>query len=380
MSSPVVRQEWEYALGLRRPHFLRPCYWEVPRPQDAELGLPPPDLTCLHFRYIGPGAPDSRTLPADAPTVVRRRGLRELVERLTPYLAREPGAVAGEIESFAEHVERDVPEPTEASGETAEDLAQRDPLCHVVFGGEVDRPATRPFVVTALRAAPACIEVKAAVAECHPPTGDSPPFRREGRRNGDSPNDDPHSATASRAAPSERPYTLTIADGLGDVVARSVRRRAYFPLGADLRFEPRETYTWQVRTTTIPAGESRLVARGIFHLLPEEDLARVAEAEARRAREVADPVSRELALAAVRIEAQLLDEALETLGELRARGLGAEEDLLAGRLEASAYERARRFLEASAAAWRPEQEWLIGRTSETIVEGHEMLLYAGESK
>src|SRR5690606_14728738 len=43
MSSPFVRGEWEYALALGRPEgFIRPVYWETPRPEAP--GLPPPSL------------------------------------------------------------------------------------------------------------------------------------------------------------------------------------------------------------------------------------------------------------------------------------------------------------------------------------------------
>ena len=44
MRSPWVRQEWEYALSLGRPHFVRPTYWELPLPEAPDQDLPPASL------------------------------------------------------------------------------------------------------------------------------------------------------------------------------------------------------------------------------------------------------------------------------------------------------------------------------------------------
>jgi hypothetical protein len=52
MRSPYVREEWEYALSLGRPNFVRPTYWESPLPKSAGEDLPPPDLKRLHFQRI----------------------------------------------------------------------------------------------------------------------------------------------------------------------------------------------------------------------------------------------------------------------------------------------------------------------------------------
>jgi hypothetical protein len=51
MHSVYVRQEYEYALSLHRPSFVRPTYWEDPMPR-AE-GLPPEALLRLHFQKLG---------------------------------------------------------------------------------------------------------------------------------------------------------------------------------------------------------------------------------------------------------------------------------------------------------------------------------------
>jgi len=56
MRSGFVRQEWEHALSLRRPAFVRPTYWEDPFPEKPDEGLPPEDLRQLHFQRI-PAAP-----------------------------------------------------------------------------------------------------------------------------------------------------------------------------------------------------------------------------------------------------------------------------------------------------------------------------------
>ena len=50
LDSPYVRQEWEYALSLRKPNFVRPVYWDEPLPARGEL--PPADLRRLHFARI----------------------------------------------------------------------------------------------------------------------------------------------------------------------------------------------------------------------------------------------------------------------------------------------------------------------------------------
>jgi hypothetical protein len=58
MVSPFVRQEWEFALALGRPEFVRPVYWEPELPRSKKLGLPPPELEALHFeRLDGIGSP-----------------------------------------------------------------------------------------------------------------------------------------------------------------------------------------------------------------------------------------------------------------------------------------------------------------------------------
>jgi hypothetical protein len=44
--SSYVTDEWRFALGLKKPNFIRPCYWEDPMPE------PPPELKPLHFARL----------------------------------------------------------------------------------------------------------------------------------------------------------------------------------------------------------------------------------------------------------------------------------------------------------------------------------------
>jgi hypothetical protein len=52
MRSPYVRREWMHALSLKRPHFVRPTYWEEPLPELPKQNLPPDELRRLHFQRI----------------------------------------------------------------------------------------------------------------------------------------------------------------------------------------------------------------------------------------------------------------------------------------------------------------------------------------
>src|SRR5262245_57372969 len=67
MASTWVRREWEYALSLGRPFFIRPTYWETPMPEAPDL--PPPALRALHFQRLPLVVPAgvSRPFPVPAP-------------------------------------------------------------------------------------------------------------------------------------------------------------------------------------------------------------------------------------------------------------------------------------------------------------------------
>jgi len=67
MGSPHVRREWEYALGLGRPAFIRPTFWEDPFPESPADSLPPESLRRLHFHRLAsvPAQPLASGRPAE---------------------------------------------------------------------------------------------------------------------------------------------------------------------------------------------------------------------------------------------------------------------------------------------------------------------------
>jgi peroxiredoxin len=56
MRSPEIADEIRYALGLSRPGFILPTYWEEPVPRSPEEGLPPPEIDRLQFYRIYPSS------------------------------------------------------------------------------------------------------------------------------------------------------------------------------------------------------------------------------------------------------------------------------------------------------------------------------------
>jgi hypothetical protein len=52
MRSQFVKREWEYAISLNRPGFIRPTYWEEPFPCSPVDNLPPEELRRLHFERV----------------------------------------------------------------------------------------------------------------------------------------------------------------------------------------------------------------------------------------------------------------------------------------------------------------------------------------
>ena len=88
MRSPNVRREWEYALSLNRPSFVRPTYWETPLPESSADGLPPARLRQLHFHHLGQPAarePDtSGGAAADEDTDTVRRAEGNVVPPAAP--------------------------------------------------------------------------------------------------------------------------------------------------------------------------------------------------------------------------------------------------------------------------------------------------------
>ena len=80
MYSVHVQREWEHALRLNRNGFIRPVYWEEPRPTDPTRQLPPPGIGQLHWARLpirltasstNPPAPDRASDPPSAPGINR---------------------------------------------------------------------------------------------------------------------------------------------------------------------------------------------------------------------------------------------------------------------------------------------------------------------
>jgi len=90
LQSPFVRAEWEYALALRRDHYIRPVYWEDPLPSTGDL--PPESLRALHFKQIRPRSvvPVSKPLDSNKP---RDRAVILTLEVTSPR-ASDPGDVS----------------------------------------------------------------------------------------------------------------------------------------------------------------------------------------------------------------------------------------------------------------------------------------------
>jgi hypothetical protein len=89
LRSDRVREEWQRALALNRPHFVRPVYWEEPLPEEA--GLPPQELKRLHFQRVYPRVPSAHLpLPLPSritapPPVTLQEPSRVSVSRLIRY-------------------------------------------------------------------------------------------------------------------------------------------------------------------------------------------------------------------------------------------------------------------------------------------------------
>ncbi len=71
MRSRHCRDEWEHALGLQRPLFVRPLYWDEPLPGDPGRGLPPSALRALHFVKVPVVEPKAMSQPPTPPRTNR---------------------------------------------------------------------------------------------------------------------------------------------------------------------------------------------------------------------------------------------------------------------------------------------------------------------
>jgi TIR domain-containing protein len=102
--SENVRREWEYALGLGRPNFVRPTYWEFPMPNDPAHGLPPSALKALHFHRLAvdplgpPPAPAAVAAAAAAAVSVDSRPEMDYPPKSPP--PPPPAAATGSVDSL----------------------------------------------------------------------------------------------------------------------------------------------------------------------------------------------------------------------------------------------------------------------------------------
>jgi hypothetical protein len=85
MRSSHVRQEWEYALALHRPAFVRPTYWEEPLPESEDGSLPPEELRRLHFQKLAVGP----ATVLDAAAYMNPEAAREIDELSEVYIGAE---------------------------------------------------------------------------------------------------------------------------------------------------------------------------------------------------------------------------------------------------------------------------------------------------
>jgi len=75
MRSAYVRSEWEYALTLNKPYFIRPLYWEEPMPRSEPENLPPEALARINFTRIPELSAPSPARPAAPGPMVEARGV-----------------------------------------------------------------------------------------------------------------------------------------------------------------------------------------------------------------------------------------------------------------------------------------------------------------
>ena len=166
MGSRYCQEEWEHALALKRPLFVRPLYWEDPMPEDLVRGLPPVALKEFHFvkvRYLAGGglAISFEAHPLDAQgeahealgvavaeygrrVLTDPRLLGSLVTDLLPDLPRErslllAGAEAGIAADITKHVEEHHIDPDTAMQLAAWTLLERralDPAASIWMASE----------------------------------------------------------------------------------------------------------------------------------------------------------------------------------------------------------------------------------------------------
>jgi tetratricopeptide (TPR) repeat protein len=113
MRSEYVRQEWEHAVTLARPNFIRPTYWEQPMPRSDNPLLPPSSLSQLHFHsLVAPQAPEpeaaeqaQREALAQARREAEAQALaqaRRQAERSAPAQAQREAEAQAQQEALAQ--------------------------------------------------------------------------------------------------------------------------------------------------------------------------------------------------------------------------------------------------------------------------------------
>ena len=114
MYSPFVRQEYQYALSLGKPHFVLPVYWETPFPQKPDENLPPDELRRLHFENLNlSGAGDHPPAPDYAPVA-----------------SQTPPTTLSSYDGAAEPVAEESPGPVEQNT-TSHEIETDAPLAHL---------------------------------------------------------------------------------------------------------------------------------------------------------------------------------------------------------------------------------------------------------
>src|SRR5262249_45260700 len=100
MRSPFVRREWEHALSLRRPNFIRPCYWENPLPTCPEKNLPPEELRRLRFQRISVALPKPGPRDAALKIISRHDTLARAEEPVDMFATMRPAWLLDEVRAI----------------------------------------------------------------------------------------------------------------------------------------------------------------------------------------------------------------------------------------------------------------------------------------
>ncbi len=130
MTSDLVSDEWHYALALNRPGFIRPVYWETPRPVSPERNLPPPELDRIHFSYL----PVRMPAPPPGESSYAAAARDEPISVPAPVEAAPPGGFGGLPPAPPAPAERPPPEPRRRRSSRAI-LAMGTAAAAVLIGG-----------------------------------------------------------------------------------------------------------------------------------------------------------------------------------------------------------------------------------------------------